>query len=90
MQIETLGSLGLGFVWGWLLGIYSRSLEGKRLLNWAVLLAATALLSWQAHRFLEWREVGILLIAAACSAAVHLAWLHSLRQRNIPTNYIRR
>jgi hypothetical protein len=90
MQIETLGSLGLGFVWGWLLGMYSRSVEGRRLGNWVVLLLATSLLVLLTQRFLEWQEVGVLLIAAGCSAAAHLAWLHSLRQRNYPTDQIRR
>ena len=90
MQIETLGSLGLGFVWGWLLGIYSRSAKDRRLGNWVVLLLATSLLALLTQRFLEWREVGVLLIAAACSAAVHLVWLHSLRQQNNPSDQNRR
>jgi hypothetical protein len=50
MQIETLGSLGLGFVWGWLLGIYSRSAKDRRLGNWVVLLLATSLLALLTQR----------------------------------------
>jgi hypothetical protein len=82
--IEIFGSLGLGFVWGWLVGGYSRSMLGRKLVSWLILLGATLLLAWQTHLFLDWRHSLYLLMAGVSAAAIHLAWLHNLSRRNQP------
>lgn len=81
MQIGMLGSLGLGLVWGWLIGIVSRSLPPRWLLHCLALGLATALLTLETWLFVDWRAAVFFVVAVTLALCVHLIWLHSLRRQ---------
>lgn len=81
MQIGILGSLGLGLVWGWLIGILSRALPARSLLHYLALGLATALLALETWLLVDWRAAVFFVAAATLALCLHLIWLHSLRRQ---------
>ncbi len=79
----TVGSIGLGLVWGWLLGLVWRDMLGKRPLHSAgALLLATILVSLQQFLFTNWQRTVIFGVTAVISFSVHLAWRTRLQSEN--------
>ncbi len=81
MQIAALGSLGLGLAWGWLIGLFSRSVQSFRLFHILALGAATALLALETWLLRYLQAALFFLAATAFAAGCHLIWLYYLRQR---------
>lgn len=81
MLIAMLGSLGLGLVWGWLIGILSRFQPTRWLLQCLALGLATALLALETWLLVDWRAAVYFVAAATLALGAHLIWLYSLRRR---------
>jgi len=80
MVITLLGSIGVGLVWGWLLGGLGDTAQ-KSLSNVLSVIAATSLLSVEVYLFASWRGIGVSLGALGLALLLHLGWRRSLRQR---------
>jgi hypothetical protein len=80
MSIAWLGGVGIGLVWGWLMG---RLISLARLtsLSWLALLAETFLVSGQIYLFADWSSLFIFLGAAGLALLIHLGWIRMLRAR---------
>ena len=80
MSIVVLGAVGLGLVWGWLIG--GLEARGRRLLLEGLALgAATLLLAAQVTLLADWPALPHLLGAAGLAALLHRAWRWELRAR---------
>ncbi len=82
MVITSIGSVGIGLMWGWLLILFGGRGHAKR--PWRNILAlglATMLLALQLFLYSSWQTVLIFLVAAILSFAIHLAWHRALRSR---------
>ena len=82
MHIVALGSIGLGFVWGWLVG----SLRGQLHRLWQTSLAvmvATLILATEVTLLTNWRMVPpfLFLGTTSFSLLLHLTWRRQLRHR---------
>jgi hypothetical protein len=78
--IAQLGSIGLGLVWGWLMGFWNA--RGQRRRPWlnALLSAlATLLFILPGSYYAGPGSAAYLLIPAAISFFIHLVWLSQLR-----------
>lgn len=76
----SMGSAGLGLVWGWLLVLVWREAPGKRpLRTTAALFLATALISWQLYLFANWPQMIVFGVTAVIAFSIHLAWRTRLR-----------
>jgi membrane protein implicated in regulation of membrane protease activity len=85
MLITMLGSIGLGLVWGWLMG--SLSSRGRRLLrNGLALSTATFIFAIEVFLLAGWRAVALFLGAAASALLLHVLWRRELRRRFGPPN----
>ncbi|MGB9181083.1 MAG: hypothetical protein WCB68_17760 [Pyrinomonadaceae bacterium] len=80
MLITSLGGVGFGLVWGWLMG----SLEGhteRPLRRGLIVGAATLLISaeifWLANGF----TIALFLGAALIALLLHVGWRRNLRER---------
>ena len=80
MVTTLLGSIGVGLVWGWLLGGFGDTARGS-LINVLSVLIATSLLLLEVYWLASWSGVGISLGALVLSLLLHLGWRRSLRQR---------
>jgi len=83
MLISSIGSLGIGLMWGWLLVLLRGQAAAQRP-SWRVLLIlflATAALSG----LIAWLADGLTVLlfggTAVISFIVHLAWRHALAER---------
>ncbi len=77
MNNQIIGSIGIGLVWGWLVG----TLEGrvKRSLRGTIGAAASTLaVAVTIYGFEAWRGLAGFLIAAGVALLVHLSWRRSL------------
>ncbi len=73
--INTIGSLGLGLTWGWLLILIWRDVPGKRTFrHTSAAIFATSLISLQLFLLTDWRQVIVFGITAVIAFSVHLVW----------------
>jgi len=80
MLITTVGSMGLGLVWGWLMG--SLSGRGGRLLrNGLALSAATLAFAAEVILLAGWQAVAFFLGATALALLSCVLWRRDLRRR---------
>lgn len=80
MLISTLGSSGIGLVWGWLVG---RLNDRLRRPNRNVLAACLATLAISSELFwIDWRVLPFFLGAALFAFLIHMAWRYELRNRS--------
>ncbi|MEO8435908.1 MAG: hypothetical protein ABI596_13495 [Pyrinomonadaceae bacterium] len=80
MVTTLLGSIGVGLVWGWLLGGVGDTVRGS-FSNVLSVLVATSLLLLEVYWLASWSGIGIALGALVLSLLLHLGWRRSLRQR---------
>lgn len=80
MVITLLGSLGVGFVWGWLMSSIFASVQ-KSVLNVLLLSLATLLILGETVWLAGWRAAAFLAGAAGVSFLVHLIWRRTLLNR---------
>ena len=80
MLIAVLGGVGLGLVWGWLMGGVVAKVRLSPLTTLA-LSVATLLLAIEVLLLAGWLVLALLLIMAALSIGLHFAWRHELRNR---------
>ena len=80
MLITTLGSIGLGLVWGWLMGSLSGR-GGRLLLNGLALSTATLVIAIEVFLLAGWRALTPFLGAAAFTLLLHVLWRRELRKR---------
>lgn len=80
MLIPLLGSLGIGFVWGWVLG-YRGRWTGRRLFHGMFLAAATLLITAEVVVMAGWRAALCFLVGSSLSTLLHFSWQHKLGNR---------
>ena len=80
MLITMLGSMGLGLVWGWLMGSLSGR-GGRLLLNGLALSTATLVFAIEVFLLAGWRALALFLVAAASTLLLHVLWRRELRKR---------
>lgn len=80
MLITLIGSIGMGLVWGWLLGSLGGRVWRPQLVGWSTSLA-TALVAFVVLMFADRRGLWFFLGATALSLLLHLAWRQELRRR---------
>jgi hypothetical protein len=80
MLITTLGSIGLGLVWGWLMGSFSGR-SGRLLRNGLVLSATTLAFAAEVFLLAGWQAVAFFLGATAFALLSHVLWRRDLRRR---------
>ena len=80
MIVPMLGSVGIGLVWGWLVG----SLDGRvrqPYLTVTMVGFATFVISVVILWFLDWRGLAFFLGAALITYLLHVGWQRELRHR---------
>ena len=76
------GSLGLGFVWGWLVALVWNRATGKRPLATAnALFLGTATVLFPGWYLFSSSFAGYFLVATVTAVAIHTIWLWQLRRR---------
>lgn len=80
MLITMLGSMGLGLVWGWLMGSLGGR-GGRLLLNGLALSTATLVFAIEVFLLAGWRALAPFLGAAAFALLLHVLWRRKLRKR---------
>ena len=82
MAIASLGGIGIGFVWGWLVVLfYGRGRARRPYLNLFVAAAAAALVAVDVFTVTGWQTLMFFLGATVFVLCIHLGWLQSLRER---------
>jgi len=79
MVLRALGGVGIGLVWGWLVG----SLSYRAVSLWRAILLivlSTAGLSLLVLYFLTWRNLVSFLIAVLLASLVHVGWRQQLAE----------
>lgn len=80
MFITLLGNIGLGLVWGWLIGRLEDSVH--RVLSSVLAVGiSTLLLAAEIYLFSSWRGAFLFLGAVGLAWLLHLGWRRELRQR---------
>jgi len=80
MLITSLGSMGMGLMWGWLLILFGgRGPLRRPLVNAFALALATLIYALQLVWFSDGQAVIYFLATTIISLTLHLAWRHSLR-----------
>jgi ABC-type nitrate/sulfonate/bicarbonate transport system permease component len=82
MQIELLGGVGIGLVWGWCLGFWNAGeAKSRRWLN--TLASALAVLPLVAlnQTFAGWHATVYFAVAVVLSLIIHLVWRYYLRRQ---------
>ncbi len=79
-MIVSVGCIGIGLVWGWLLAKLPHQFRRPRM-TITVLLAATALVGIQVYTLSEVRALALFLGAAVLAFFIHLMWRESLLLR---------
>jgi uncharacterized membrane protein YeiH len=85
MLLTLLGNVGLGLVWGWLIGSASRGTHQRPVWTSVVLSGATLLFCLASFLFSGWRAVIALLVAAGLALFVHLLWQRTIHDRFGPS-----
>lgn len=79
MVLRVLGGVGIGLVWGWLVGSVShRTVKLWRAIT--VIALSTAVLSLLVLYFLNWRNLVSFLIAVLLASLVHAGWRQQLAE----------
>jgi hypothetical protein len=82
MTLTVLGNIGIGLVWGWLLG----SLYGR--VRWPLptglaAAASTLLLGLPVLWFTDWRGVIVCAASILCAALAHVLWRRAIRSHSL-------
>lgn len=80
MSITLLGSIGIGLVWGWLIGPFGDR-PRRKFFNVLAVSAATLLLAGLVYWVAEWQQAVFFLGFTALAFLVHLSWRQELRRR---------
>lgn len=82
MQIELLGGIGIGLVWGWCLGAWN-AWEGVKRRWWNAITSLLASLPLAAltQVFAGWRALLYFGFSVFLSCVIHLTWRAYLRRR---------
>ena len=80
MDTTLLGSIGVGLVWGWLLGGAADTIRGSWI-NVLSVVAATSLLLLGVYWLASWSGIEISAGALVLALLLHFGWRRSLRQR---------
>jgi hypothetical protein len=80
MVITLLGSIGIGLVWGWLIGPFGDH-PRRKLLNGLTVSAATLSLATLVYWFAGWQGTVFFLGLTTLAFLLHLGWRHELRRR---------
>ncbi|WP_141508836.1 hypothetical protein [Candidatus Chloroploca asiatica] len=83
-MLITLGSCGIGLVWGWLLGSFEGHLR-KASLSVPLLAGASLILGGSFVVLYGWVPVIFAGIAAGGAVLLHLGWRQELRRRTSET-----
>jgi hypothetical protein len=78
MDSQVAGSIGIGFVWGWLVG----TLEGRvqRSLRGTIgAVVSTLAVAVTVYGFESWRGLAAFLLTAGIALLIHTTWRRSLR-----------
>lgn len=78
--MATIGSVGLGLVWGWWLVLVGRQNRKRPFPTLLALILPTILLPLLLVRFHQWPAALAFLIASLLAFFTHLAWQQKLRQ----------
>jgi len=78
VAIHFLGTIGLGLVWGWLIG---RVVYGQPLRNVPYLIGATLILGAEVLVFIDWRAVLVFFGATGFALLFHSQWRRELREQ---------
>ncbi len=82
MQIELLGSIGIGLVWGWCLGFWNAGENlNRRWLNILISLLASLGLAVLSQALAGWRALLCYAVSVAVSIATYFVWRAQLRRR---------
>jgi hypothetical protein len=82
MLIASLGSIGAGLVWGWLLALLGGRGRVRPSLRDVLLLSiATVLLALQVLWFTNWGTLALFAGATTLALLLHLGWCQELRER---------
>lgn len=84
MLLQIFGSIGIGLVWGWLLGLLFRPDVSFRPINWKKVSAAGAgivALAGVVFAFLGWIYTVIFIGSALLAFLAHRSWLASLQRQ---------
>lgn len=85
MMVTILGSVGIGLVWGWLVGNLTG--RGKQTLrNGLALSAATIPLAIWIFVLTDWRAMVFFLSSIGPALLFHLGWQRELRNRFLATH----
>lgn len=81
MLITSVGSAGVGLVWGWLM---EQSVNQTRIQSFtkAVQGVGAVLLLIQMYLLADWLSPLVFILAALLSLIIHLGWLRWLRSRS--------
>ena len=85
MFISTLGSSGIGLVWGWIVGSLADRLHRPNRNVLGVTLATLAIsgcLLW----LIDWHALPFFLGAALFAFLIHAGWRQELQSRSSPTD----
>ncbi|MCA9932147.1 MAG: hypothetical protein KC419_26870 [Anaerolineales bacterium] len=79
-MLISLGSIGWGLMWGWLLVLAIRVPVKRPFLQAVALLIATSTVGTVQFLFSGWPSLARFLIAVALALFTHLLWLRRLQQ----------
>ena len=79
--VISLGAIGLGLMWGWLLVLASRMPAKRPFIHTLFLILATAAVGVVQYYFAGWQTLVSLIFAMLFAVFAHLVWLRSIRQQ---------
>lgn len=79
--MATIGSVGIGLIWGWLMVQFGDRQPRRPLLNRLVLVLITAVAATQLYFLVGTQSPFFFLGAALITLLMHYSWRHSLRLR---------
>lgn len=77
MLLSLLGSIGLGMVWGWLLGKIA-FFSSQSISQLLILVASTLLVGGEVYFFLDWQAVAAFSVGGIITLLLHYLWLKQL------------
>ena len=81
MTVTTIGGIGMGLMWGWLLVLVGGRGRPKRpFITILALILATILVALQLFFLTGWPTLPYFLASTALSLMVHLGWRQELRK----------
>lgn len=79
-SMSVVGGLGIGSVWGWLIGRYEGK-GGQPLLRGGMLAATTGLVASEIWLFLGWVGAVVFIGSAGIALVLRLAWRREIETR---------